>query len=115
MNPPAQLTLRWEALTNDLLKEGKRFPVYLRFSLTRSLHRCLIEGVMTLATLEYSSSELKLTRLQQLDETLAQIRALIRLAHSQQALSHARYEAHQRTVDELGRMIGGWRRYLRRV
>lgn len=43
---------------------------------------------------------------------LEKLRLLFRLAHDLKLLDHRRYEHAARSLDEVGRMVGGWRKAL---
>ena len=50
----------------------------------------------------------KRDRLHSINRKLERLRILLRLSHDLQALPHRQYEFAMRSLDEAGRMVGGW-------
>lgn len=48
----------------------------------------------------------------QADVTLTKLRLYLRLCHDLDLLSRGQYEHVSRSVDEIGRLLGGWRKLL---
>ena len=57
----------------------------------------------------------KKTTMQELDVELDLLRSFVRLGNTMQFLDFKKYEVWSAKIDEIGRMIGGWFRYIRQI
>jgi hypothetical protein len=64
-----------------------------------------------LAAAQWAAGRAKREKLSAADERLLRLRVILRLAHTRQVLDHKGYEHLARTLDEAGRMLGGWLRH----
>ena len=60
--------------------------------------------------LEAAHSDKPQPILREADVTLAKLRLYLRLCHDLDLLSRGQYEHAARLVDEIGRLLGGWRK-----
>ena len=111
MREPA-LLLAWERLTSELMHDTRRFEASFRHNLTRYVNATLLDGLCLLAELPYQRGAEKVSRLRELDGVVARLRVLVRQCFMQRALGERRYERYQEQVNELGKMVGGWLRFL---
>ena len=51
-------------------------------------------------------------KLDQADRMLAKIRLYVRLSHDLQCISVGQYEHAAKQIDEIGRLIGGWKKKI---
>ena len=107
-----KLLLLWEKLTTDLMNDSRRFSASFRHNLTQYINQNLLDGLCLLATIPYAASSSKQTKLKELDALLVRLRVLVRQCFLQAAMAERRYEFHQGRINELGKMLGGWLKYL---
>ena len=111
MSEPA-LLLAWERLTAELMGEARRFSAGFRHNLAHYVSVTLLDGLCLLAELSYRDREGRLRGLRELDGVLARLRVLVRQCYAQRALGERAYLRYQGSMNELGRMLGGWVRFL---
>jgi len=107
-----QLLLSWERLTSELMQDTRRFSASFRHNLAHYINQILLDGLCLLAEIGYLPPAEKLGSLQKVDGKTAQLRVLVRQCYQQEALGEKRYEHHQDRINEVGKMIGGWLKYL---
>ena len=106
-----QLLLAWERLTAELMQDTRRFSASFRHNLAHYVNQVLLDGLCLVAQVGYLVPSEKTRSLHTLDGKTAQLRVLVRQCYTQQALGAKRYEYHQNSINELGKMIGGWLKY----
>ena len=86
-----------------------KFPKSQRFLLAERLSRMALDfyDLILEAVLE---PELQAERLAAADRLLTKIQLYVRLSHDLQCLSPGQLEHTARQMDEIGRLIGGWKR-----
>jgi hypothetical protein len=86
-----------------------KFPKAHRFLLAERLGAMALDfyDLILEAALE---PEFQHERLNQADRQLTRIRLYVRLSHDLHCLSLGQYEHAARLMDEIGRLIGGWKR-----
>jgi hypothetical protein len=94
--------LRW------LLPATVKFPRQHRFVLAEAVQRTALQLQEDL--LEAAYSKRPQASLQQADVTLAKLRLYLRLCHDLELLKLSQYEHVAGLVDEIGRLLGGWRK-----
>lgn len=103
-------------LTYDFLKWTipalKKFPRDQRFLLGDRIEGYLLEILENLITAQYSRDKGEFLRKANLKVEV--LRFLWRLSHDLRYLDTRRYEYASRALDEIGRLVGGWIRTLRR-
>lgn len=104
--------LRYEGVVAELFERTSRFPKSLRHSLTSRIEVVGLDVLECLVTASYARPAEKALRLQTADDALARLRVLLRLAFTLRALDGGGYERLARAIDEVGRMLGGWRKSL---
>jgi hypothetical protein len=85
-----------------------RMPKNQRFVLAQQIQNALLDAakLITRANIERD----KRKTLVELDIVLDQARLLIRVAHDLNLLSHRHYGQMAMRLDEIGRLLGGWRK-----
>lgn len=111
MSDAPVLLLRWEQFTADLMDRTARFPKSIRFTFTQRIENLALDTLAQLIRARFSTGRARQTALAECDILLAQLRALLRMAHERRALDHKAYEHVSRQIDECGRMLGGWRKH----
>jgi len=84
----------------------ERFPLSQRFLLGDRIKRTALEVLEGLVEATYSAQSEPLLR--RVNLALAKPRFLFRLARELHYLDERRYEFVARSVDEIGRLVGGW-------
>lgn len=102
--------------TYDLLKyiipQLAKFPRDQKFILADRIENHLLDFLEEMIEAYYSKE--KLAILKKANFRLEKVRYLIRLAYDFQYFNLKRYELLCKEIDEIGRMVGGWRKSLSR-
>ena len=93
-----------------LLQRTARFPKHYRHSLTLKLEGACLDFLRILHTANARRARARRDALDAADVELNVIRALLRIALDLKLLSAGTWEHAVRLADELGRLIGGWKR-----
>ena len=105
---PEELKILQKAF--DMIEFGyqaiTQFPKSEKYALGADIKRCM-HSFLELV-IEAQKKYHKKTTLQNLDITLAKLRALVRLAFNLKFLATKRYETWSAMNVELGKMVGGW-------
>ena len=97
---------KWYAFLQWLLPTTEKFPKRVRFTLTDRIDNLALDVAEALVEARYSRS--KRAQLEAINRKLERLRILLRLTHDLAVLPHRQYEFAARSMDEVGRMIGGW-------
>ena len=92
-----------------LLPLTLKFPKAQRFLLAERLGKMALDFydlILEAAT----DPQCQADHLDQADRLLAKLRLYIRLSHDLQCISIGQFEHAARLLDELGRLLGGWKR-----
>ncbi len=101
----------------DMIRYGyvalRQFPKSERHVLSAEIRSCMwrLLRLIVVCNRRY----FKKTTLQELDAELDLLRSQVRLAKELGYLPFKKYEVWSRHLDELGRMVGGWIRSMKRV
>jgi hypothetical protein len=90
------------------------FPKTSKYSLGTKIDNALIETVSLTFSALYSKSEQKFNMVSEAGIKLDLVKFLLRIAWEIKALDNKKYAAISEQLDEIGRMIGGWARQLKR-
>ena len=104
------LQLHWERTLGDLLDRTRQFPKAVRFTFSTRIDNLALDVIERLAEARYADLDAKRRLLAETDAALARLRVLLRLACDRSYLDRRGFEHVMRSVDEAGRMLGGWRR-----
>ena len=80
----------------------------MRFTFADRINNLALDIVEDLVEARYSRSRDKPQLLKRVNLRLEQLRILLRLCHRQKYLPHQGYEHAMRSINEVGRMLGGW-------
>lgn len=94
--------LRW------LVPATLKFPRQERFVLAEQVQRTAFRFQEEI--LEAAFNKRPVSELARADVTLAKLKLYLRLCHDLDLLSHGQYEHVARMVEEIGRLLGGWRK-----
>jgi len=107
--PPELVVLaRFEEFCEWLFAATPRWPKRARFTLTRRVEEHALEVLEELVQARYQRSG-RAARLARVNLTLERMRRLMRLAQATQVCNAAQFESACRGLDEVGRMLHGWR------
>ena len=106
----AELTVITKAydLVREMTRRVGKFPRDFRFLLGDRILRNVYDVLDCLIEAKFSKE--KLVTLGRANLRLEQVRFQVRLAHDEKLISTHQYEVAARLVDEVGRLVGGWRR-----
>jgi hypothetical protein len=93
-------------LLNWLMQTVERFPKSQKFLLGDRIQRTALDVLEALIEATYTRD--RRTHLARANLGLEKLRFFFRLAFEQKHLDVRRYEHAARTIDEVGRLIGGW-------
>lgn len=111
MEPDAPVILvRWEQVLGDILDRTQKFPKAVRFTFSSRIDGIALDVLERLVVARYATPGEKVGILREVDTALARLRALLRLSHDRRHFDSRSYEHLSRGIDEVGRMVGGWRR-----
>ena len=89
-----------------LVPTVEKFPRGQRFLLGDRIQRTVLEVTEGIVEATYSAQSAQILR--QVNLALEKLRLLFRLAKDLRYLDLRRYEFAARSIDEIGRLIGGW-------
>lgn len=111
MLEPPLLTL-WEQAIGELLDRTAAFPKAARFTFAARIDLRALDVLEALAAARYAPLTEKRRLLAEADRDLAVLRVLLRVSHQRRLLDLRSLEHLSRSLDEAGRMLGGWRASL---
>ena len=95
-------------LVRELTRRTAKFPRDYKFLLGDRILVAAYEMFDLLLEAKYTRD--KLSRIDTANLRLERLRFQARLAHDERLLSTHQYEVVARLIDEVGRLVGGWRR-----
>ncbi len=99
---------KWEDTAGWLIEHTAKWPKSARFSFVRRVDNQALAVLEALVAARYEPAQ-RHERLREVNLRLEQLRFLLRMARSRQVMPAAGFETAMRGVDELGRMVHGWR------
>lgn len=97
---------RWMQFLEWLLPTTEKFPRRVRFTFADRINNLALDIVEDLVEARYSRDKQHL--LKRINLRLEKLRVLLRLCHTMKYLSFQGYEHAMRSLNEVGRMLGGW-------
>ena len=104
------LFVLWERILGDLLDRTLKFPKHARFTFSTRIDNHALDILEGLVEACYARPERKARLLARIDTRLAKLRVMLRLSFERGYLSRGGFAHVIASVDEAGRMLGGWRR-----
>lgn len=98
--------VKWTNFLKWLLHTTEKFPKKARFTFSDRLNNMALSVVEELVEARYSSSK-KLV-LKSANLRLEKLRILLRISYESRFLSHDAYKHGMYSINEVGRMLGGW-------
>ena len=105
-NEDLPVFVRWTAFVEWLLPATGKFPIRMRFTLSDRIDNLALDVVEELVEARYSRRKAEI--LKRINLKLERLRVLLRLCHTLQYLPHQSYEFALRSLEEVGRTVGGW-------
>lgn len=99
---------RFEEFTGWLLDRTAKWPKNARFTLTQRIENHALDVVEDLVIARYRPGD-RPARLAAVNLRLERMRHLFRLARGSSACPFAVFESSMNAIDEVGRMVHGWR------
>jgi hypothetical protein len=96
----------WERTVRDLLGRTQKFPKRIRFTLSNRIDNLALDVYEGLIEARYTRDKVPILRRANLD--LEKLRLLLRLSHDEGHLDRRGFEHLARSLEEAGRMLGGW-------
>jgi hypothetical protein len=109
--PELACLLHWEQVSGWMLERTAKWPKSMRFALVQKVDLHVLEVLDALVVARYEPRE-RVHCLREANLRLERLRFLLRIALARQALSKSHFETAMRSIDELGRMLHGWRTAL---
>ena len=106
--PESPIFARCNDLTLWVLQATVRYPRHYRAALGKATQEAVLRLQRELVAAARRRE--KRQALQAADEALAEVRLLLRQGHALALLTIGQYEHVVRLVDEVGRLLGGWRK-----
>jgi hypothetical protein len=100
--------VKWMDFLAWLLPTTEKFPHKVRFTCSNRIDNLALDLIEDLVEARYTRE--KCAILTRANLRLEKLRILLRLCHELCYLSHARYEHAMRAINEVGSMLGGWRK-----
>jgi hypothetical protein len=98
--------VKWTEFLEWLLPTTEKFPKKVRFTFSQRIDGLALDLVEDLVEARYSSE--KRLVLKRANLRLEKLRVLLRLCQKLRFLSHDGYEHSMRSINEIGKMLGGW-------
>jgi len=98
--------VKWMEFLRWLLPTTEKFPKRVRFVFADRINNLALDIVEDLTEARYTRNKQQILRRANL--RLEKLRILLRLSNELRYLSHSAYEHSIRSVNEVGRMLGGW-------
>jgi len=98
--------VRWMQFLEWLLPATEKFPKRVRFTFADRINNLALDIAEDLVEARYSRDKQSILR--RVNLRLEKLRVLLRLCHRLKYLPHQGYEHASRSINEVGRMLGGW-------
>jgi len=106
VEPVLPAVVHWERTLHDLLGRTQKFPKRVRFTFSNRIDNLALDVYEALIEARYSKDKVSILRRVNLD--IEKLRLLLRLCHDERYLDRRGLEHVASSLDQAGRMIGGW-------
>ncbi len=100
--------VKWLEFLEWLLPVTEKFPKRVRFTFADRINNLCLDVAENLVEARYTKNKAQI--LQTTNLQLEKLRVLLRLSQRMYYLSYQRYEFSAKAINEVGRMLGGWKR-----
>jgi four helix bundle protein len=97
-----------------LYQTNKKFPKRDRYALGLRLENCCLDLLELIIAASNSTKSKKLSYLEKANIKLEVLKVFLRTANESRLLTTKKYVALEETLQEIGKMLGGWIRYQNR-
>lgn len=98
--------MKWYELLKWTLNTTEKFPKKVRFTFSGRIDNLGLDVLEGIVEARYSKNKKEILKKINLD--LEKMRILMRMCHDMKYISTRGYEHFSRSIDEVGRMNGGW-------
>ena len=98
--------VKWIDFLKWLLLTTEKFPKSARFTFADRINNLALDVVADLVEARYSRQKSPILR--QVNLSLEKLRVLLRISYEQRLLSYKAYEHSMYSINEVGKMVGGW-------
>jgi len=105
-NSDLPIFIKWIDFLKWLLLTTEKFPKKIRFTFTDRINNLALSIVEDLIEARYSRQ--KMGALRKANLGLEKIRILLRICYESKVLPHKAYEHAMVSMNEVGKMLGGW-------
>ena len=115
--PPREATAellvlqKWEEFTAWFLERTSKWPKCARFTITQRLENHALDVTELLVEARYQPRE-RQKNLERVNLRLERMRFLLRIGRGRNLFAERTFEAALRQIDEVGRMLHGWRQAM---
>ena len=95
-----------------IIPQLEKFPRKQKFLLADKIEILVLDIHMDLVTAYYSPKNSKMDKILKINLELEKLRFLIRLSHDLKYFTHERYGVISGKVEEIGKILGGWKKKL---
>jgi hypothetical protein len=106
--PELNCLARWEETAAWLLEHTAKWPKSSRFGMVRKVDDHALDVLELLVVARYEPGQ-RFQVLREVNLRLERLRFLLRVARSNKVMPARGFETAMRGIDELGRMVHGWR------
>ncbi|MBU2220216.1 diversity-generating retroelement protein Avd [Patescibacteria group bacterium] len=89
------------------------FPKHEKYTLGQKIENTILEALELILSASYAVSVYKKDILRKANNKIDLLKYLVRLAQETESVKPKNYLTLEQAILEIGKMIGGWRRYLK--
>jgi hypothetical protein len=105
-NADLPIFVKWIDFLKWLLTTTERFPKKIRFTFSDRINNLALDIVEELIDARYSRQ--KIQALRKVNLGIEKLRVLLRICYESKFLPHKSYEHAMYSLNEIGKMLGGW-------
>lgn len=113
MNHELPLFTKTSRLYEEIYKQCRKMPKLDRYNLGVKIENNCLTALECLISAENLSGRRKLNSLESANIKFEILKVLIRFANKQKIITNNDYLKNQEALQEIGRMIGGWIKYVK--
>ena len=102
----------WEEFVIWMLHHTDKFPKSKRFSFSLRIENLILDILQDIVRASYSKPYQKIQYLESINLNLTVLRIFLRVAMKEKYLTYNSYEFATEKIEEVGKMIGGWKKSL---
>lgn len=106
--PELPIFVKWMEFLKWLLLLSDKMPKKVRFTFSSRMNNLALDLVEDLVEARYSGAKNKTSTLRSANLKLEKLRVLFRICHESKLISHDAYKHASFSINEVGKMLGGW-------